>query len=269
MIFPPEQQAELLDHLQQTPLNWAVSASRWSLALLRQSCTWLSNYSLSGIWRILQAQGWHSKRGQQRLHSPDPEYGPKRERIQTCVQLAQHFPDQVITLFLDEFSFYRWPTPAPVYAPAGVVQPAARIVPSYNTRGRVVAALEVVHGQVLYQQRAQITLRNLNLFLHKIRQAFPQAEQIFVIQDNWHNVHFHPLQVEKALELGITLVPLPTYAPWLNPIEKLFRWVRQTVIHMHVQCGDWSALKARVTQFLDQFASGSLELLRYVGLLPV
>jgi hypothetical protein len=27
---------------------------------------------------------------------------------------------------------------------------------------------------------------------------------------------------------------LPTYAPWLNPIEKLWRWLRQDVLKMHV-----------------------------------
>lgn len=242
--------------------------SRWSLERIRQSCGWLAGYSLSGIWRILQAWGEHFKRGQPHVHSPDPQYCLKKQRIQDCVEAARWAPGEVITLFLDEFSFYRWPTPAPAYFRASRFQPLARLVPSYNTRSRILAALEVIQGRVLYRQRAHITLRVLVDFLQDIRAAFPQARVIFLIQDNWHQVHFHPDQVQAAARLGIELVPLPTYAPWLNPIEKLGRKFRQEMVHMHRQAADWDTLKARADAFFSQFAQGSPELVKYVGLLP-
>jgi hypothetical protein len=59
---------------------------------------------------------------------------------------------------------------------------------------------------------------------------------------------------------------LPTYAPWLNPIEKLWRWLRQDVLKMHRLAAYWPELRRRVNTFLDQFADGSADLLRYVGL---
>jgi hypothetical protein len=59
---------------------------------------------------------------------------------------------------------------------------------------------------------------------------------------------------------------LPTYAPWLNPIEKLWRWLREQVLTMHRLAGDWDALRERVNAFLDQFAEESHALLQYVGL---
>jgi transposase len=68
-------------------------------------------------------------------------------------------------------------------------------------------------------------------------------------------------------ELPIQLVFLPTYASWLNPIEKLWRWLRQEVLHLHRLSDDWPALKQAVWDFVAQFALGSLDLLRYVGLL--
>jgi transposase len=64
----------------------------------------------------------------------------------------------------------------------------------------------------------------------------------------------------------ISPVWLPTYAPWLNPIEKLWRWLRQDVLKMHRWVEDWLQVKQRVHDFLDQFAQGSPDLLRYVGL---
>jgi transposase len=60
---------------------------------------------------------------------------------------------------------------------------------------------------------------------------------------------------------------LPTYAPWLNPIEKLWRWRKGDVLKQHRLAADWHALRQRVNAFLDQFATGSRALLRYVGLL--
>ena len=85
---------------------------------------------------------------------------------------------------------------------------------------------------------------------------------MYVIQDNW-SIHSHP-DVLATLETLPRLEPvwLPTYAPWLNPIEKLWRWLKQ-----HRLAADWPALRQRVTAFLAQFAAGSDALLQYVGLL--
>ena len=73
---------------------------------------------------------------------------------------------------------------------------------------------------------------------------------------------------DKRARLPIKILQLPTYASWANPIEKLWRWVRQTVIHLHRLSDDWSILKQRVQNFMLPFREGSNELLRYVGLLP-
>ncbi len=54
---------------------------------------------------------------------------------------------------------------------------------------------------------------------------------------------------------------------WCNPIEKLWRWPHQNILHLHRQSGDWPGLKQRVAGTLDQFSTGSPELLRYTGLL--
>jgi hypothetical protein len=71
------------------------------------------------------------------------------------------------------------------------------------------------------------------------------------------------------LHLPIQCVFLPTYASWLNPIEKLWRWLKQTVLHLHRHATDLGHLRAQVAAFLDRFTDGSMDaasLLRYVGL---
>jgi len=267
-FFPQGQVDDLRNKLHQTPRVLGELSSRWSLHLIRKSSDWLTEYSLSGIWRMLQALGVHYKRGQQQVYSPDPDYESKRQRIQACIQAAMEHPDEIVTLFEDEFSFYRWPTVACVYAPAGRKQPVARMTPGYNTRGRVAIALNVLDGTLIYRQRAHIDVPQLIGLLHDIRSRYPTAKTIYLIQDNWHNVHFHRDQIAAAETLGIELVPLPTYAPWLNPTEKVGRKLRQEVVHMHDLSDQRPNLKDFVCGFLDHFANGSSELLRYVGLLP-
>jgi len=268
VLFPPEQVEELRHQLEQSPEPLGLENSRWSLRLIGQSCAWLKHYSPSGVWRVLQALHIHYKRGQQHMHSPDPEYAQKKAQAQACVQEARQHPESVTTLYLDEFSYYRWATAAPAYAPAGRKQPLIHLPARYNTRERLVLALDVSSGQVVYRQRAHIDLSQLVGFMGDLRQAYPQATRLNVIQDNWHHVHFHPDQIAAAEQLGITLVSLPTYAPWLNPVEKVGRKWRQEIIHMHRQGDDWEHLKQRTLDFFDQFALGSSDLLKYVGLSP-
>lgn len=82
---------------------------------------------------------------------------------------------------------------------------------------------------------------------------------------NWPN---QPRPRAISDNLPIQLVFLPTYSSWLNPIEKLWRWLRQDVLHLHRLSDDWQGVKQAVWDFIAQFTSGSSELLHYVGLFP-
>ena len=105
------------------------------------------------------------------------------------------------------------------------------------------------------------------MFYRQLLAAYPDAKRIYVVQDNW-SIHTHP-DVQAALSDLPQIEPvwLPTYAPWLNPIEKLWRWLREQVLTLHRLAGDWQALRERVNAFLSQFAEAADELLHYVGLL--
>ena len=87
-----------------------------------------------------------------------------------------------------------------------------------------------------------------------------------MVQDNWPP-HRHPEVLQAAARQQLSLLFLPTYASWLNPIEKLWRWLKQDLIHLHRYAADLETLRQQVRAFLDPFAQGSPDLLRYVGLL--
>jgi transposase len=265
-------QEELLETLRAGPgeaarQEVAVGASgpapsRWTLRTRRVSVEWLTGYTLGGVWRVLQACGLGVHAAGARLFSPDPAYRRKVRRLYHCLRDAARHPDTVVALFLDEFGYQRWPEVAPTWGrEAAVAQRAGN-----NQHWRTIGALNALTGQVTYLDGYLVGRQQVMKFYTQLDRAYPAVDLLSVLQDNW-NIHTHPDVLEAlAAYPRINPVWLPTYAPWLNPIEKLWRWVRQDVLKMHRWVEDWPLVKQRVHDFLDQFAHGSQDLLRYVGL---
>ena len=265
--------------------------SRWTLWRLRASCPWLRLHTDAGLSRLLKRLKIKRKRGRAYIHSPDPSYDAKRLRIQTLITQAKADPTRIVVVFADEFSDYRQPSVSYAYEASGRVQPLARRSQRSNTKRTVLGALNALTGQVTSVQRAYADVQGLRTFFQRLRAAYPDAEVIYVVLDNWPmHVHADVLSVLEPqrwtdemprprhwpttptrhlpqLNLPIQLVPLPTYASWCNPIEKLWRWLQQDKLHLHPFADAWSTLQAEVTAFLDQFTDGSDELRRYTGLL--
>jgi transposase len=266
-------QEELLETLQAGPGEAArrevavgesgPGPSRWTLRTIGVSVEWLTGYTLSGVWRVRQACGLGVHASCARLFSPDPDYHRKVGRLHRCLRAAARHPDTVVALFLDEFGYQRWPEVAPTWGlEAAVAQRAGN-----NQQWRTIGALNALTGQVNYLDGSSVGRQQVSAFSAQLERAYPAADLLYVIQDNW-NIHTHP-DVLTALECYPRIKPvwLPTSAPWLNPIEKLWRWLRQDVLKMHRWVEDWPQVKQRVHDFLDQFAHGSPDLLRYVGLM--
>ena len=250
--------------------------------------TW-ADAGLSGIWRVLAAAGLRWKRGRDHLHSPDPFYQEKLARLETIRAHVEASSLGAALLYLDEVTYYRQPSLAPGYAPAGSAIPHAERSVRSDTTTRIVAALDAQTGRVVAHQQYRIGVPALIRFYRSLVDAYP-GRRIYLVLDTWP-VHFHPdvlaaLEPQtspfpffrprswssepspraKRLNLPIQLVPLPTYSPWANPIEKLWRWLKQDVLHLHRLADNLPALHALVLDFLARFKDGSDDLLRYVGL---
>jgi hypothetical protein len=128
----------------------------------------------------------------------------------------------VVLLYQDEMGYHRQPTVSTDYHAQGPGQPWAYRSTRANTLRRIAATLDAVSGRALKRQASHISVKVFKEFLKDVRCAYPQAERLYLVLDNWKTVHHHPQVYQQAEQLGITLLFLPTYVPWLNPIEKLW-----------------------------------------------
>lgn len=278
--------------MRRSPQDFGYRQSRWTLSRILEVCDWLQLETIGGLSQLLKRLHISRKRSRDFIRSPDPHYEARLSLIELARLRAWYAPERYVLLYLDEVSFYRQPTLAVDYVAQGREQPLARRAHGANTRSRVVAALNAITGQVTFRQRSRIDVSQLSQFYVQIRADYPSAECIYVVQDNWP-VHFHPDVLARLTSqtwpfpwyrpdnwsdepsaravhdnLPIQLLCLPSYASWCNPIEKLWRWLRQDTLHLHRHAQDWPTLKQQVDDFLCLFCDGSDELLRYVGLLP-
>lgn len=274
-----------------TPAALQQPGTRWQLSTLQAACGWLTARTLACVSRTLKGFGLHFKRSRDHVHSPDVHYVAKLKDIVKALEASVQSDGRILVVFCDQFSFYRQPTGARDWCQRGKQQqPLAKRSHHSNTCGRIVAGLNGLTGQTTSRMASQITVSQLVSFYQDLCRTYPQAEIIYVVLDNWP-VHFHPDVLAalapqqtpwemktppswpkearakaKRLNLPIQLLPLPTYASWCNPIEKLWRKLQQELLHLHRDAQDWPALKEKIKAWLAKFAQASAELLRYVGL---
>ena len=293
-----EAKEAILHTVRRAPSSFGKPTSRWNLGLIAEVCEWLRVNDPSTLSKLLKRLKISYKRGRSYVHSPDPNYQQKMDLIAQCLLKAWYAPEKYALLYQDEFSIYRQPTLARDYEQMGEFQPLARRSHKSDTEFRGMGALNAITGQVTYQQAYKANVRQLTKFYDAIAADYTEVNTIYMVQDNWP-VHYHPdllihLQSQdfqfpynvppnwpdepspkakrdaekRKARLPIRILQLPTYASWANPIEKLWRWVRQTVLHLHRLSDEWQALKQSVMDFIHSFRRGSNELLRYVALLP-
>ena len=243
--------------------------------------------------RWLRAHGLSFQRAREYLRSPDPLYLDKAEYLREQLRAARQAGEAVY--FWDMMSCQLdVPGQAQVWAKTNSDQ--ARALLPNNRKGhkskefKVMGALNAYDGRVKVWYPSKVDVDKVIAMLEELSEA-EGGERIHVVMDN-APVHFHyrvfegleaqryPFEytkpecwtdpkptAEKDGELKIQLIGLPTYSPWLNPIEKLWRMLRQRVLHTHEFAEQPQACKRAVMTFFDGlFLAPQPEIRSYTGL---
>jgi hypothetical protein len=272
-LFPPKHPAseaaaeEVREVIHRSPCLLGQARSRWWLGGLRRVVDWMADLSLGGVHGLLRRLDIRYRHGRRYVHSPDPDYDTKLAAIAAGLAEARAEPGRVAFLYEDELTYYRRPSESFAYEAVGADGPRADQGHGNNSKRRVLAGLDAVTGRLITWQRSSTGRDVLARFFGEVGMSYPKAEVVYIALDNWP-VHFHPEVAAALAETRVRLLRLPTYAPWTNPVEKVWRWLYQEVLHHHELRDDWDRLKERVTNWLARWAGDSPELLRYVGLNP-
>ena len=201
------------------------------------------------------------------MHSPDPLYEEKLAAIERARDLAVQAPAEVIFLYLDEQTAHLRPLVGCSYRGKG--EAGEKATGGASELIRLAGALDVASGQVLVRRRQSFTVKEMYRFFDHLEQHYPQADVISIALDNWP-VHFHPYVQEnlERIHSKIRLLPLPTYAPWTNPIEKFWLKLNREFMKQHPSGLDGQAFRDALDLWLDKHREESAALLHEVGLLP-
>lgn len=225
----------------------------WTLKSLQSALEAEADWRLScsEIARILQAEQIRPHRMRVWLHSPDPEFRPKVQRI--C-QLYAEPPEGATVLCIDEKSGMqalerKHPTRWPRAGRRG------RYEFEYIRHGTrtLIAAYDVQTGEVFGQCRQRRTAEDLLDFMDAVAAHYPGT--VYVIWDNL-NIH-HGKRWEmfnRRHEERFHFVYTPLHASWVNQIEIWFGILARRVLRYGSFCST-RQLEARVRGFIEHWNS--------------
>ena len=226
-----------------SPRLYGLPRSSWRQTDLRQVVGWLRPLSLPGVCKLLRRLRVVYKRGRGSRHSPDLAYDEKLAVIAQARKHSQADPERFPFLYEDEMTYELRPRVSLAYARRGRGAKLARQAPMAKKR-RIAASIEVNTGVVIARQRSRFNVKEMYRYFRLIEKHYPKAERITIALDNWP-VHFHAYVLEELAkrQSRIELLPLPTYAPWTNPTEKLWGLLAKDELNQHEFVEDWPGLQ--------------------------
>jgi hypothetical protein len=157
--------------------------------------------------------------------------------------------DEVTLIYVDESHFHRDLDGGYTWGPRGRRSWRVSTCPGLSERLNWYGAYDFTHGQCLIWEDGPCDGNATCHFLERVarwRAGLPG--KVVVIWDN-APCHIAKVVTGHAEELGIELVNLPGYSPDLNPIERLWDWMREEVTrgHCHVSL---AALRVACQRFI-------------------
>ena len=196
------------------------------------SQVWQCEVSRRTLDKLLHDQGLSWKKCQKVLKKANPE--KRAAFVQAFEHLfAQVCQGEIRLLYVDEAHFHRDMDLGYTWAETG--KPAWRLSDCAPLRDRIdwYGAYDFSCGRCFIWTGGKCNGENTIHFLHQLTAWLgPLDKPVFIIWDGAPCHRAKPVQAAAA-DMDVTLVPLPGYSPDLNPIEGLWKWMREDVTYNH------------------------------------
>lgn len=186
----------------------------------------------SCIRRLLKRAGLSWKKIKKLLGKANPK--KRAEHIEQLLELFQGVrTGQIILIYVDEAHFHRDLDLGYTWGRIGKRIWHRSDCPKRSERLNCYGAYDFTNGECFLWEDGWCNGEKTAKFLEALaRWRKGKKGRLVVI---WDNAPCHRAKVAKAkaAELGIELVFLPGYSPDLNPIERLWDWMRQELTRGH------------------------------------
>ncbi|EBP6370337.1 IS630 family transposase [Salmonella enterica] len=233
--------------VQRSPKDFGWLRSRWSTELLVLVINRLFDVTLhrSTLHRYLRQADMVWRRAAPTLKIKDPHYEEKRLVIDQA--LAQEQTAHPV-FYQDEVDIDLNPKIGADWMPKGQQKRIA--TPGQNQKHYLAGALHSGTGRVHYVSGSSKSSDLFISLLETLRRTYRRAKTITLGADNY--IIHKSRKVERWLEENpkFRLLFLPMYSPWLNPIERQWLSLHETITRNHQCRYMWQLLK-QVAQFMN------------------
>jgi len=177
---------------------------------------------------ILKTAGLSWKKCKKLLAKADPK---QREDFVVHFQrlYERMCQDDVVIIYLDEVHIHQDMEVGYTWSPVGEADWVPSTSPGLANRLNWFGAYNFTAGDCFIWENGACDSETCIQFLHQLQRRFTgETRQIVLI---WDGASYHrSLKVRTlANQLGFTILSLPAYSPDLNPIEGLWKWMREEV----------------------------------------
>jgi len=231
-------EAELKKLVEQEPRQAGYPFSTWTCADLGRELAKqdFEKASCETIRVHLHALGYRVLRPVLSIASPDPDYRQKAKRLEKYQEQAKN--GEILLYFQDEIDLNLLPGILRCWTLRGSQRKV--MTPGANLKRYGFGAVNYVSGKTIHRIEEHKNSAGFCAFVQQLMHTVTQSpdyhgQKIVLVVDNF--IIHHSQQTMKFLEHyadQLVLFALPTYSPWLNAIELLWKHLRRKVTHNHL-----------------------------------
>lgn len=237
---------ELSQLLESTPDSYGYLRSNWSSELLALELERQLGIAIhaSTVRRLLPRLGFVWRRARPILVRRDPNKNRKLRAIERALRRRRGTE----VFYVDEADVDLYPRIGASWTRRG--QQLGVVTPGQNLKHYLAGALHAHTGRVVWSEHPR---KNTTLFvklLEALRRSYRRARRIVLILDNYIIHKSERVRSWLASNPKFRFVFQPTYSPWVNRIERLWKTMHDTVTRNH-RCSTFAQLAQRIIRFLD------------------